>query len=68
MSIELTFNSVTVSSEEIQKYYPFLISELGHHRTTQRSSKKRKRKKKKTAGALISEIIAQIDENQLCPE
>lgn len=62
MSIEFIFNTVTVQSDQIQKQYPGLISELGKYLSIQKSPKRRKpRRKKKTVASLIDDIKDSIE-------
>ena len=61
MSIEFTFRTITIQSDQVQDQYPFLISDVTKCLPQRKTPKRRKRKKRKTAGCLIEEIIADIE-------
>ena len=62
MKIELQFNSVTIQPQEIQEYFPNIISSISSYPVIQKTPKRRKPRKKKTVGVLIDEIIDSLEE------
>ena len=68
MSIEFKIQSVTLQSADIQEHFPCLISMMNSYLPKRKNTKRRKRKKGETVGSLIEEIIADVEEKQLCPE
>ena len=58
MTIEFKIQSVTVSSEDVQEYYPGLIGAIQSHR---KRKIYRRRKARKTAAMRIDEIIDSIE-------
>ncbi len=64
MSTEYKFQSVVLQSEDIQEYFPDLISMMNSYLPKRKTPKRRKpRKKRITAGQLIDRIIADIEQN-----
>ena len=61
MKIELQFNSVTIQPQDIQEYFPNIISAIGSYPVIQKTLKRRKPRRKKTVGSLITEIIDSIE-------
>ncbi len=62
MSTEYKFQSVVLQSEDIQEYFPDLISMMNSYLPKQKTPKRRRsRKKKETVGPLIQEIIDSIE-------
>ena len=73
MSIEfkiqsVTLQSVTLQSEYLHEQFPCLFSMMNSYLPQRKKTKRRKRKKGETVGSLIEEIIADVEDKQLCPE
>lgn len=63
MKVEFQFNSVQIDQQDMQVFFPGLITMINSSIPTQKKTKRRKRKRKKgiTVGLLINEIIADIE-------
>ena len=62
MKIELQFNSMTVIPQDIQEYYPNIISAMDSYPVIQKTPKRRTSKKKyRTVSVLIDEIIDSLE-------
>ena len=68
MTIEFKIRSVVLQAEDLQEQCPGLISTLNSYLPKKKLLKKRKHKKRKTVGSMIEEIIADVEEKQLCSE
>ena len=61
MKIEFQFNSVQIDPQDLQGYFPNIISAISSYPVIQKTPKRRKRKTGKTAGNMINEIIDDIE-------
>ena len=62
MSIEIKFNTVTISPQDIQEKYPELISVMNSYLPAKKIRKRRRaRRTQKLVTALINDIIDSID-------
>ena len=62
MSIEFEFNSVVISTQEIQEKYPDIYSAIKTYLPRQEARKRRRSKRtKKLVTALIADIIKDIN-------
>ena len=68
MRIEFIFTSVTIGHDQIQEEFPFLVDGMGEYLPVHKTRRKRKPRKRKTVGSLINQIIADVEEKQLCPK
>jgi hypothetical protein len=63
VQIEFEINTVTLRPEEIQKYFPFLLSDMQSYFPVQQSGNKRKhRKNSKTVSTMIDSIIDSLND------
>lgn len=60
MTIEIEFNSIIVSQEELQEHLPNLISAVSYYFPKQKPTRRKRRKKK--VSVLIDDIIDSIEE------
>lgn len=62
MKIEFEFNSVSVNLQDMQKYYPNIISVINSYPVIQKTPKRRRSKKKyRPVSVLIDEIIDSLE-------
>ena len=61
MSIQITFQSITIQTDEMQENLFGLGYELGRYNSSPKIPKRRKRKKVELIGPLIDEIIEDVE-------
>jgi hypothetical protein len=63
MSIDFKIQSVTLTNEQVQEYFPALIDMINSSLPKKKTPKRRKpRRKKETVGSLIQDILADIEQ------
>ncbi len=61
MKVEYKFNSIVISQQDIQEFYPRLMSALKSHINIYELPKRRTNRKKKTVSEVLDRIIEDIE-------